>query len=93
MVKRKVYVEVLAAHQIDGECVPVSISFENGAKYKIDRVRAVERVAAVRPTERYTVIIDGKQTYLYLEDEYKWFVHMKNREKTVQAADFAYKNA
>ena len=32
MEKRKVYVEVLAAHQIDGECVPVSISFENGTK-------------------------------------------------------------
>ncbi len=86
MDKRKVYVEVLAAHQIDGECIPMCISFENGAEYKIDRVRSVERVAAVRPTLRYTVIIDGKQTFLYLEDDVKWFVHLKERPKAARPA-------
>lgn len=83
MEKRKVYVEVLAAHQINGECVPMSISFENGVEYKIDRVRSVERVAAVRPTLRYTVIVEGKQTFLYLEEDVKWFVHLKGQAKTV----------
>ena len=79
--RRKVYVEVLAAHQIDGECVPVSISFENGAEYHIDRVRSTERVSAVRPTVRYTVVIDGKQTFLYLEEDTKWFVQAKEHRR------------
>lgn len=75
--RRKVYVEVLAAHQIDGECVPISISFENGAEYRIDRVRSWERIASVRPSIRYTIIVEGRQTYLYHEDNGKWYVRAK----------------
>lgn len=76
--RRKVYVEVLATHMIDGECVPVSISFENGVEYRIDRVRAWERISASMPSVRYTIIVGGKQTYLYLEDNGKWYVRAKS---------------
>lgn len=80
--RRKCYVEVLAEHQISGLCVPVEIRLENGEGFKIDRVRAVERVAASKPTSRYTVVIDGKQTFLFREDDGKWFVQLKSDIKT-----------
>lgn len=76
--RRKCYVEVLAEHQISGLCVPVEIRLEDGENFKIDRVRAVERVAAAKPTSRYTVVIDGKQTYLFREEDGKWFVQLKS---------------
>ena len=51
--------------------VPVDVEFrEDGTKYEIDRVTDIRQAAAMRAGgqgDRYTVMIDGKQSYLFFE--------------------------
>ncbi|MBQ4381603.1 MAG: hypothetical protein II794_02560 [Oscillospiraceae bacterium] len=82
---RKVYVEVLATHRIDGDCIPESIMFADGTGYRVDRVRAVERMRLSVPALRFTVIVCGRQTYLYREDNGKWYVHVKDGQRRREA--------
>ncbi len=76
MESRKVYVEVLLRIDEEGNKCPVSITWENGRKYMIDRVYDIRRACAMKvggTAIRYTVRIGSKTTYLF-EDEGKWFV-------------------
>ena len=77
--RRKVYVEVRARHLIDGTCRPETIKFEN------DRVKQCCRAASTKVGGtglRYTVMICGKETYLFDEENGKWFVEGKSRVAT-----------
>ena len=61
----KVYVQVMVAFTEDGQMRPRMLVWEDGHKYKIDRVVDVKQAAAMRcggQGDRYTVVIDGKQT-------------------------------
>ncbi len=83
--RRKVYVEVRARHLIDGTCRPESIKFENDEVYEIDRVKQCCRAASTKVGGtglRYTVMICGKETYLFDEENGKWFVEGKGRVAT-----------
>ena len=83
--RRKVYVEVKARHLIDGTCRPESIKFENDEVYEIDRVKQCCRAASTKVGGtglRYTVMICGKETYLFDEENGKWFVEGKGRVAT-----------
>ena len=83
--RRKVYVEVKARHLIDGTCRPESIKFENDEVYKIDRVKHCCRAASTKVGGtglRYTVMICGQETYLFDEENGKWFVEGKGRVAT-----------
>ena len=76
----KVYVGVELKVNSEGEVRPLSITFENGNKYKIDRFCRITRAhsTVVDGTGiRYIVVISNHQTYLF-EDEGKWFVEVKN---------------
>lgn len=78
---RKVYVDVVAKHMRDGSIRPVSITFENGRTYPVDRLRQVRRAAATNVGGsglRYTVMISGNETYLF-EDDGRWFVEAKGQ--------------
>jgi len=78
--RRKVYVEVDVTHRIDGSAHPNTITFENGEKFEIDRVIQKCRAASTKVGGtgiRYTVIICGKQTFLFDEENGKWFVEAK----------------
>ena len=80
MERRKVYVKVNADHDYDGTCRPNKITFEHGEIYTIDRVRHVCRAASTKvggTGVRYTVMISGKETYLFDEENGKWFVEAK----------------
>lgn len=80
MERRKVYVGVNADHNPDGTCRPNIITFENGEKYEIDRIIKKCRAHATRVGGtgiRYTVSICGKETFLFDEDNGKWFVEAK----------------
>ena len=80
--RRKVYVEVRARHLIDGTCRPETIKFENDEVYEIDRVKQCCRAASTKVGGtglRYTVMICGKETYLFDEENGKWFVEGKKR--------------
>lgn len=78
--RRKVYVEVEVTHKVDGTARPNVITFENGEKYEIDRVRQCCRAASTKVGGtgiRYTVQICGKPTFLFDEENGKWFVEAK----------------
>ncbi len=79
MYRRKVYVEVVLKQDIDGHKRPLSIRWEDGEVYEIDRLKDVRLAASLRVGGyglRYTVFIEGKETYLFEEDN-RWFVEAK----------------
>ena len=81
---RKVFVSVLLAVDTDGKNRPYRIKFEDDPVYenqvfKVDKVKDVRRAASLKVGGtgiRYTVIICGKESYLF-NDENKWFVEAK----------------
>lgn len=77
--RRKQYVEVIATHHIDGSVRPQKIIFSAGPTFDVEDVKGVTKVKTLSTLEianRYTVVVKGKETFLY---EYggKWFVEMK----------------
>lgn len=80
--QRKVYVEVDVTHKTDGTARPRKIKFEDGEVYEIDRVKYCCRAASTKVGGtglRYTVLICGTETFLFDEENGKWFVEGKNR--------------
>lgn len=76
---RKVFVEVTARFDIDGKITPLSLLWEDGTVYEIDRVLDVRRAASLKAGGmgiRYTVRINGRQSYLFYEEP-RWFVEAK----------------
>ena len=76
---RKVYVKVTASFDTDGRVTPLSLVWEDETLYTIDRITDIRRAASLKAGGmgiRYTVIINGKQSYLFYEEP-KWFVERK----------------
>lgn len=81
---RKVFVSVLLMVDTNGKNRPYRIKFEDDPVYenqvfKVDKVKDVRRAASLKVGGtgiRYTVIICGKESYLF-NDENKWFVEAK----------------
>ena len=84
----KVYVPVKADFDADGNILPTEITWEDGRRYQIDRVIKIRQAAAMRSGgqgDRYTIMINGRQSYLYFERSAdltgrnlgKWFVERK----------------
>ena len=84
----KVYVAVKADFTEDGIMLPREITWEDGRKYEIDRVTDIRQAAAMKAGgqgDRYTVMINGKQSYLFFERSAnltgnnigRWFVERK----------------
>ncbi len=84
----KVYVPVDVEFRSDGTMLPRIIVWEDGTKYEIDRVLDIRQAAAMKAGgqgDRYTVMIDGKQSYLFFERSAsltgnnigRWFVERK----------------
>ena len=84
----KVYVPVKASFDADWNILPTEITWEDGRRYQIDRVIKIRQAAAMRSGgqgDRYTIMINGRQSYLYFERSAdltgrnlgKWFVERK----------------
>jgi hypothetical protein len=76
---RKVFVRVLAETDEEGNIRPVSVTWEDGRSYSIDKVIDIRRAYAKKvggTAVRYTVRIAGKETYIFAENG-KWFVESK----------------
>ena len=76
---RKVYVQVNVDFLEDGQLRPRSILWENDRRYEIDRVLDACPAASLKAGGqgmRYTCMIQGKQTHMFLEDG-RWFVEAK----------------
>ncbi len=71
----KHYTEVKAVFDTEGNITPLSITY-NGSEFGIDRITDIRPAASLKAGGagiRYTCFIEGKQTYLFLEDT-RWFI-------------------
>ena len=76
-VLRKVYVVVTVRIDPDGKKRPLTIKFEDQKTNEGDKLKHIieRRASKVGGTGKcYQVVILGKETVLYEEDEGKWFV-------------------
>ena len=79
MKSRKVYVSVVAEIDEEGNKRPLSVKWEDGRVYEIDKVIEVRRAFAVKvggTAVRYTVQVLGKISFLF-EDEGNWFAESR----------------
>ena len=84
----KVYVAVKVEFNEIGIMLPREITWEDGTRYEIDRVVDIRHAAAMKAGgqgDRYTVRINGQQSYLFFERSTnqtgnqlgRWFVERK----------------
>jgi hypothetical protein len=84
----KVYVAVHADFDSDGRMLPRSIVWEDGIEYDIDRVKSVRPGFAAKAGgqgDKYTIQVNGQETYIFFERSTKltgnvigrWFVERK----------------
>lgn len=75
----KIYVCVKAVFYADGSLQPVTLVWEDGREYTVDKVLDIRRAASLKAGGtgiRYTCRIAGKETYLFFE-EGRWFMERK----------------
>ena len=75
---RKEYVTVKLRIDPDGSIRPLSFVWVDGMQYKIDRLIQRTRAASTKVGGRgmrYTIRVDGKETYLFEEDG-RWFMEV-----------------
>lgn len=74
----KKFVDVVTQMRADGTLVPLELVWDDGVRYKIDKVLDVRPCASLKGGGfgvRYQVLFSGQIRNLYL-DEYKWFVEV-----------------
>jgi hypothetical protein len=79
MSSSKVFVEVIVKHDIHGNILPLSVKWEDGRVFEVDRLLDVRQAASLKAGGvgmRYTCRICNKQVYLF-NDEGKWFMERK----------------
>lgn len=72
----KIYVEIVAAHGLDGKAKPLAVKWGDGRVFSIDRILDIRQAASLKAGGqgmRYTCRICGKEIYLFC-DEGKWFI-------------------
>lgn len=86
---QKVYVKVNAAFSEGGKLTPLSLTWEDGQEYIIDRILDVRPSAAMKAGgqgDRYTIRTCGKESFLFFERSPKisdqtlgrWFVERRD---------------
>ena len=84
----KEYVEVLVEFATDGTMLPRILVWEDGRRYEIDRIKAIQPAPARKAGgqgDRYTIVIEGQERYLFFEHNVdygnervgKWFVERR----------------
>ncbi len=77
--REKRYVKVVAATDEDGRITPLSVEWDDGRVYEIDRVLDRRHAASLKvggTGMRYLVRIGQATTYLFHEDP-RWYVEAK----------------
>ena len=75
----KVFVEVTAKHDLNGSIRPLTIIWEDGRVFDVDRLLDVRQAPSLKGCGlgiRYTCRICNKEFYLF-DDEGKWFIEKK----------------
>jgi hypothetical protein len=76
---RKVFVKVLAEFDSEGQVRPVSVTWEDGRVFEVDRITDARRAVSLKAGGagmRFTCIIRNKQVYLFYEEP-RWFMEAK----------------
>ena len=85
----KVYVAVHACFDSLGRLLPDEITWIDGTKFQVDRVLDIRQASAMRAGgqgDRYTIQVNGKQSFLFFERSTnltgnvigRWFVERKS---------------
>lgn len=77
---QKTYVQLTARFDEDGRITPLFLIF-HGKRYEIDRIISRCNAAALKSGGqgmRYTVRINGQETYLFQDEKQRWFVEEKS---------------
>lgn len=77
---RKVFVKVNAEFDTNGSITPLTIIWEDGTEYQIDKVLDKRRMAATKVGGvgiRYECRIMNQHSYLFYDESNKWFVEAK----------------
>ncbi|MCR5794704.1 MAG: hypothetical protein K6G61_05095 [Solobacterium sp.] len=71
----KRYIDVVLYQKRNGDITPLYLYWEDGKKYRIDKILSVERRASQVGGcgIRYACMICGKRRNLYMEKD-KWFI-------------------
>ena len=73
----KIYVDVNATFTKDGMLLLKSFVWEDGVEYEISKVKDIRRAASLKAGGagmRYICVVDGKEVYLFYEDNNMWFM-------------------
>ena len=73
----KIYVDVNATFTKGGMLLPKSFVWEDGVEYESSKVKDIRRAASLKAGGvgmRYTCVVDGKEVYLFYEDNTMWFM-------------------
>ena len=77
--RERKYVPVVVRFDVEGKMRPILIEFDDERKYTVDKILDVRRAAcqsAGGVGDRYTCVIQGKESYLWFEKG-RWFVAAK----------------
>lgn len=76
----KAYIDVIARFS-EGQMLPLSLTWENGRSYEIDKIKRIQRMASRKAGGCgicYTCIIRNQEVQLFYEENGLWFVTRKN---------------
>ncbi|MDO4798314.1 MAG: hypothetical protein Q4A01_09900 [Coriobacteriales bacterium] len=83
--REKKYVDVVSLTTADALVTPLYIVWDDGRRFAIDKVtnrRQAHSLKTGGTGMRYTILVGGKQTYLYYDDyRKKWFVEAKRMRR------------
>ena len=68
--KHKTYVSVTADFDSDGRMLPRTILWEDGVRYKVDRVKSIRPSFSAKAGghgDCYTIIVHGRETSIFFE--------------------------
>ena len=77
MESNKVYVDVTAEFSKEGVLTPKSFRWTDGSVYEIQKIKDIRRSASLKAGGvgmRYTCVVNGRDSYLYYEDNNMWFM-------------------
>ncbi len=75
----KQFISVTARFDCDGNLIPVSVHWQDGRCFSIDKIMDIRYAATKKPGGVgicYLCRISGRERYLFLEDN-RWFVDSK----------------
>ena len=73
------YTTTIAEFSKEGCLIPILFVWEDGRKYKIDKILKIERCASRKAGgvgTMYTCMVQGKESHLFFEVD-KWFMERK----------------